>query len=75
MGISKTDADPVFFIATGNLDSVLNMIQSYVQDAREKWQTAQRYPKAVVPAQSSSGSSASNDGLKVCYYTSSSEER
>jgi hypothetical protein len=49
VGISKTDFDPIFFIATGDLDLVTAQIGSFVREAREKWQTFQRYPKTVTP--------------------------
>ena len=47
VGISKTDFDPIFFIATGDLDSVVGQISKFVQDTKEKWQSFQRYPKAA----------------------------
>ena len=49
VGISKTDFDPIFFIATGDLDSVVGQIPKFVQDTKEKWQSFQRYPKAATP--------------------------
>jgi hypothetical protein len=49
VGISKTDFDPIFFIATGDLDAVVDQLPKFVQDTKEKWQSFQRYPKAATP--------------------------
>jgi hypothetical protein len=58
VGISKTGCDPIFFIAAGELNSAVTLIPGYVQQAREKWQTFQRYPKSMAPPPPSAATQA-----------------
>lgn len=49
VGIVQTDCDPVFFMKQGTQDEILDALPEYIAAAKEKWQTAQRYPKAQLP--------------------------
>ncbi len=50
IGVQRTNCDPLFFTAEGELATVLNAVPGFVEEAGRRWQTNPRYPKAELPA-------------------------
>lgn len=50
VGVQSPDCDPVYTTITGSLAAALKKVPPLVKEAREKWATNPRYPKADLPA-------------------------
>lgn len=49
IGISAPDCDPMFSVHEGDLQCMLEMVPAMVEEAKRKWDSNPRYPKADVP--------------------------
>lgn len=49
LGVQSTDCDPFYTTMEGDLAVALQRIPSLVEEAKQKWATAKRYPKANLP--------------------------
>jgi len=49
LGVQSPNCDPVITTMDGTLDSVLELVPSKVAEAKLKWETNPRYPKADLP--------------------------
>jgi len=49
IGAQSPDCDPVYRVLKGDLAAALEQVPSLVGEAREKWNTAPKYPKANLP--------------------------
>jgi hypothetical protein len=53
IGVKADDTDPIYTIQEGDLSDVLVAVMGDVEAAREAWKGHKLYPKATVPAPSS----------------------
>ena len=49
LGVQATDCDPVYKTLKGDLAAALKQVPKLVEEAKQKWDTNPRYPKAVMP--------------------------
>jgi len=49
VGVKRTDTDPIFTKIEGGLDAALQQVPKLIEDAKEKWATSPRNPKADLP--------------------------
>ena len=49
IGVQKTDCDPVFVTVEGGLEVALERVPALVEEAKARWQTDPKYPKADLP--------------------------
>ena len=49
LGAQATDCDPKMAILQGNLQTALERIPSFVEEANQQWDAAPRNPKSTIP--------------------------
>ncbi len=49
LGAQATDCDPKMTVLQGNLQTALERIPSFVEDANRQWDAAPRNPKSTIP--------------------------
>jgi len=49
LGAQATDCDPKMAIMQGNLQTALERIPSFVEEANRQWDVAPRNPKSTIP--------------------------
>ncbi len=49
LGVQSPSCDPVYKTMTGTLAAALKQLPGLVKEAKEKWSTAPKYPKADLP--------------------------
>ncbi len=49
VGVKTPDTDPIFTKVEGGLDAALQRVPELIEDAKAKWATSPRNPKAVLP--------------------------
>ena len=49
LGAQATDCDPKMATMQGNLQTALDCIPSFVEEANQQWDTAPRNPKSTIP--------------------------
>ena len=49
LGVQATDCDPKMVTMQGNLQTALERIPSFVEEANQQWDTAPRNPKSTIP--------------------------
>jgi hypothetical protein len=49
LGAQATDCDPKMTTLQGNLQTVLERIPSFIEEANQQWDAAPRNPKSTIP--------------------------
>ncbi len=49
LGAQSTDCDPKMAVLQGNLQTALERIPSFVEEANRQWDAAPRNPKSTIP--------------------------
>lgn len=49
LGVQSPDCDPVYKTMKGDLTAALQLVPTLVAEAKLKWETSKRYPKANLP--------------------------
>ena len=49
LGAQATDCDPKMAVLQGNLQTALERIPSFVEEANQQWDAAPRNPKSTIP--------------------------
>ena len=49
LGAQATDCDPKMVVIQGNLQTALERIPAFVEEANRQWDTAPRNPKSTIP--------------------------
>ena len=64
LGAQATDCDPKMTTLQGNLQTALERIPSFIEEANRQWDASPHNPRSTVPEQRSSASEDSDDSGK-----------